>query len=154
MRWRKWLVAVPFITLLSVGLPALDRTRGPAQLHLASWSVLGLALCVCAIPIGIMAWRTLGHAYASDPTILPGQKLITWGIYGIIRHPMHTAALLWALGLPLVARSLWGMVTAVALIGPALWLRTREEEAMLLEAFGEKYRTYMRRTRRMIPFIF
>jgi len=28
------------------------------------------------------------------------------------------------------------------------------EEAALLEAFGEDYRAYMRRTKRLIPFIF
>ena len=32
--------------------------------------------------------------------------------------------------------------------------RMRVEEAALLQAFGDEYRAYMRRTKRLIPFIF
>jgi protein-S-isoprenylcysteine O-methyltransferase Ste14 len=67
---------------------------------------------------------------------------------------MYTAALLWVVGFPLVIRSGWGALAGILVIGPAIWLRIREEEAMLLEAFGDEYRQYQARTWRLVPFIF
>jgi protein-S-isoprenylcysteine O-methyltransferase Ste14 len=39
-------------------------------------------------------------------------------------------------------------------VSVVFWWRMRIEEAALLETFGERYRDYMRRTRRLIPFIY
>jgi protein-S-isoprenylcysteine O-methyltransferase Ste14 len=39
------------------------------------------------------------------------------------------------------------------IIGAFLW-RVRIEERALLGALGEQYRPYMRRTKRLIPFIY
>ena len=59
---------------------------------------------------------------------------------------MYTAILLILLGIPLIVRSLWGAATGIVLICPGLWARIRQEEAMLLEAFGAEYRAYQART--------
>ena len=50
--------------------------------------------------------------------------------------------------------SLWGLALSLVLIVPALWLRMREEEALLLAEFGDEYRGYMARTWRLVPFVF
>nr|HID14197.1 hypothetical protein [Anaerolineae bacterium] len=47
-----------------------------------------------------------------------------------------------------------GLALSLVLIVPALWLRIRQEEAMLLIEFGDEYREYMARTWRLIPFVF
>jgi protein-S-isoprenylcysteine O-methyltransferase Ste14 len=49
-----------------------------------------------------------------------------------------------------------GLSLAIMLVLPGLAyaFRMRVEEAALREAFGEEYRDYMRRTKRLIPFIF
>jgi protein-S-isoprenylcysteine O-methyltransferase Ste14 len=146
--------------LISIGLILLvpvavyDRTHGPAASSPAFWTWLGLALCAGAAPVGILAWRTLGRFYVPDPEVLPEQRLITDGIYRHLRHPMYTAALLWVVGFPLVIRSGWGTLVGILFIGPAIWLRIREEEAMLLEAFGDEYRRYQACTWRLVPLLF
>lgn len=140
--------------LLIIPIAVYDRTHGPAAIRSVVWSALGLTLCLIAAPVGIMAVRALGRFYVPDPETLPDQKLVTNGVYRYVRHPMYTALLLWMLGFPLVIRSLWGLALGILLIGPALWLRIREEEAMLLQAFGDEYRAYQAQTWRLVPFIF
>ena len=67
---------------------------------------------------------------------------------------MYTAALLWILGLPLVVQSLWGLLASAALALPILWFRIGQEEALLLQAFGDQYAAYQDRSWRLIPFVF
>jgi len=55
----KWLIAIPVIVLWALGIPALVAGR-------PVWAAVGLA-----------ARRAPGRWYASDPAILPGQRLIT-----------------------------------------------------------------------------
>jgi len=143
-----------FGLMLSAGLSVYDRTHGPAAANPAVWSVVGLALFALAVLTGVMAARALGNAYSPDPAILPGQTLVTTGVYGYIQHPMYTAVLLVAAGLPLLLRSSWALLVALVIISPAVWIRIREEEALLADAFGESHRAYQSRTRRLIPFIF
>ena len=146
------LISVGFVLLIPVAV--YERTHGPAAVRSAAWSALGLALCTMAIPLGFATVRTLGRFYVPDPDVLPGQELATDGVYRTVRHPMYSAALLWVLGFPLVIRSLWGVIVSLLLVAPALWLRIREEEAMLLREFGDEYREYQARTWRVIPFVF
>lgn len=132
-------------------LAVYERAHGPAAARGAGWSIAGLALFAAACAVGAAAGRALGRAYAPNPTILPGQQLVTHGIYRWIRHPLYTALLLFALGMPLILRSLWGAAAGLLIIVPSLWLRVRQEEALLVEAFGDDYRAYMARSGRLLP---
>ena len=140
--------------LLVIPVSVYERTHGPAASRAVGWSWLGLALGVTGAAVGISAWRALGASYVPDPDILPGQKLVTSGMYRYLRHPMYTAALLWVAGFPLLVRSFWGVAVGLLSIGPTVWLRVREEEALLLEAFEDEYRAYQARTWRLFPFVF
>jgi protein-S-isoprenylcysteine O-methyltransferase Ste14 len=156
LRWQgtltRRLLGVGF--LLAIGLSVYERTHGPAADRPAVWSIAGLALFALACVLGGMAARTLGKSYSPDLDIRVGQALVTAGIYRCIRHPLYTALLLVVLGMPLIVRSLWGVCGGALVIGPALWLRIREEESRLLDAFGDVYRDYQGHTWRLIPFIF
>jgi protein-S-isoprenylcysteine O-methyltransferase Ste14 len=46
------------------------------------------------------------------------------------------------------------VIIVLALPGLVYAFRVRVEEAALREGFGDEYRDYMRRTKRLIPFIF
>lgn len=93
----------------------------------------------------------LGHNWSATLRIRPEHSLITHGVYRRIRHPMYTAHLLWAIaqGL-LLANWLAGWIFLVAFV-PLYLLRVPHEEQMMLEQFGQEYRTYMARTGRIIP---
>lgn len=79
--------------------------------------------------------------------------LVTEGIFGYIRHPMYTSLMLLAWGLFLKHITLPGLVVVTAttvLVVVAAHMEERENLAF----FGPRYRDYMRRTRRFIPFLF
>lgn len=80
------------------------------------------------------------------------QTVIDTGLYGIVRHPMYSAALLLFLSMPLVLGSLPSF--AVFLLYPfVIAKRIRNEEAVL-EAGLDGYTEYKQRVRyKLIPFL-
>ena len=62
--------------------------------------------------------------------------------------------LLILLGLGLSLGNIASMLIVFVPIFIALAWRIRIEEKALLEAFGEEYRNYMQRTRRLVPLIY
>ncbi len=140
--------------LAIIGVAVYDRTHGPAAGGSAVWTALGLALCLVAAPLCIIAVYALGHLFSPDPTLLPARDLANGHVYHYVRHPVYTALLLWALGLPLVVRSWWGFGVAVVFIVPGLYLRLSALEEKLLKTFGDEYKAYQARTWKVIPFIF
>jgi protein-S-isoprenylcysteine O-methyltransferase Ste14 len=82
-----------------------------------------------------------------------GQKVISTGVYGIVRHPMYAGAIFLLLGPPLLMGSVCGVVLGIAMI-LMLAIRSISEEETLRQGL-EGYDDYMKKVRwRMIPFIF
>ena len=81
-----------------------------------------------------------------------GQKVVSTGLYGVVRHPMYLAASLMFTAMPLVLGSFVSF--AVFLVYPfVMAVRIRSEEA-LLEAELDGYAEYKQKVRfKMIPFI-
>lgn len=100
------------------------------------------------------AIRELGRAFSIVVTVHEEQQLVRTGPYRILRHPTYTGALIWFLGVGLTFGNLPGLAAAVGfplLIGYRR--RIRIEEAVLQAAWGDAYREYMRRTYRLVPFV-
>jgi len=107
---------------------------------------------VCATFLGIhavmmMRWKNL------RATPEPGEhaELCELGIYGLIRHPMYAASLLGAGMFALGAGSGWAYGLWVLLV-IVLWVKLRREESLWLEK-EPAYAGYMKRTKRLIPFL-
>ena len=84
--------------------------------------------------------------------VVEGQKVVSTGLYGIVRHPMYFATILLFMSMPLVLGSLISFVVFLAY--PIIIAKRikNEEEVLLreLEGYGE-YREKVKY--RMIPFI-
>lgn len=78
--------------------------------------------------------------------------LVTYGLYGYIRHPMYNSLILLDWGL-FFKRMSWpsGLIAFLACL--FLVLAALAEELENTRFFGEKYREYMRRTKRFVPFL-
>lgn len=82
-----------------------------------------------------------------------GQKVVSTGLYAIVRHPMYAGATLLFISAPLLLNSLCGLLIGVILI-VTIAIRSIGEEAMLKEEL-EGYSDYMKKVRwRLIPFVF
>jgi len=99
-------------------------------------------------------WRShadLGLNWSPSLEIRDKHELITRGIYGVIRHPMYASQWLWVIAQPLLLQN-WvaGLVNLIIFI-PFYLLRVQAEEQMMVDRFGEQYKTYMERTGRVLP---
>jgi protein-S-isoprenylcysteine O-methyltransferase Ste14 len=82
-----------------------------------------------------------------------GQKVISTGLYAIVRHPMYAGATLLFIAGPLLLGSIAGLVVGVVLI-VTIGARAVGEEAMLRQEL-DGYNGYMQKVKwRMIPYVF
>jgi protein-S-isoprenylcysteine O-methyltransferase Ste14 len=93
------------------------------------------------------------NSYASRVVeIQEKQKVIDTGLYGIVRHPMYSAAILMFMSMPLVLGSFYALIPL--LIFPfQMGIRMRNEE-QILEKGLDGYIEYKKRVRyKIIPFL-
>ena len=136
------------IALVSLGITQTFMTR-PAQFPASPRVLVGLCMVVAASALSAWAlqvftsWRLLARLDV-------GHGLCVVGPYRFVRHPIYLAMDLWAMGSALTcsgAATIAG--AAVILLGSDL--RARAEEKLLLSVFGEDYRAYSARVRRLLP---
>lgn len=136
-----------------IALPWADR-RGLAtwpQGDLTRW--LGLALVAAAYTLIFWSGLALGRMYSSDVTIQPDHRLITTGLYRTIRHPRYLGLILAAVGMAALYRS-WLGLALLPLLAAILYLRIRDEEALMRREFGAAWQDYCRRSWRLVPFLY
>jgi protein-S-isoprenylcysteine O-methyltransferase Ste14 len=84
--------------------------------------------------------------------LAPEQKVISTGLYKLVRHPMYMGALFLLVGIPLSLGSLWGLLV-IALMLPALIWRLLDEEHFLAKNLPG-YTEYQNTVRhRLVPFL-
>jgi protein-S-isoprenylcysteine O-methyltransferase Ste14 len=95
----------------------------------------------------------LGRRFSGLVAIQPEHRLVSSGLYGIIRHPSYIGLFVLLLGWGLAFRS--GVGVVIALLSLAVLLgRIQAEERLLSETFGAEYDAYRARTWRLIPHIY
>ena len=146
-----WLVIALSVTAAFVCVNVLPQfTLGPARF----WRPAGVAVFAVGTVLRWYAILSLGRFFTVNVAIAADHRIVESGLYRWVRHPSYTGALLAFLGLGLCLDN-WASLAALLLpVAVVFWWRMRIEETALLEAFGERYRDYMRRTRRLIPFIY
>jgi len=122
-------------------------------LLLSTENIIGVALVSVGLLILFVAAGTLRMNYSSSLVIRKNHKLVTHGIYRFVRHPVYFGAGLICAGIPIYASSTLGFVL-MAVLGLIVLNRIKMEEALLIEEFGEKYKKYQKRTKKIIPFIY
>jgi protein-S-isoprenylcysteine O-methyltransferase Ste14 len=135
-------------TLLAVAVPATAITNARPFLF---W--LGILLIYVGIALRLYAIHVLGTFFTTAVAVAPGQTVIEMGPYRLIRHPSYTGFLITLLGFGLCLTNWLSLlvIMACALIGFSY--RIRVEEQVLQEQLGQRYQEYMRRTKRLIPFV-
>lgn len=84
--------------------------------------------------------------------VVEGQKVVSTGLYGIVRHPMYLATLTLFLSMPLVLGSWWAVIPFLLYI-PIIVIRTLDEERLLIAEL-DGYAEYCTRVKwRIVPFI-
>jgi protein-S-isoprenylcysteine O-methyltransferase Ste14 len=143
-----WVVFLSFAAMIVVS--AVDYRFGWSPVP-ATVSVGGDVLV--AVGLGVAMLVVIQNSYAAaNVTVEAGQKLVSTGLYGLVRHPMYTGSVIMMVGIPLALGSLWGLAFVIpGLI--VLVVRIRDEEELLAQELTG-YRDYTQQVRyRLVPYV-
>ena len=112
-----------------------------ANYSLPVWAgVLGILFLILALYINWRAQVDLSKSWSPSLEVTEGQKLVTGGIYSVLRHPIYTAMLLFsAAQVQLLHNWIAGLFGALIFL-PIYVTRVPRDEQMMLEQFGDQYR--------------
>ena len=150
---------------LVLGIPTSLTWLGSLLVWIANpewmrWSALSLPTWLRWSGAGLMvfalvAWgwvhHTLGTNFSPTLVVRNHHQLVRHGLYRWVRHPMYSAFFLFELGICLLTASWFIGLIGNLLILLIVVLRVPEEEAMMIETFGDQYREYMKHTGSLIP---
>jgi protein-S-isoprenylcysteine O-methyltransferase len=148
--------ALLWITIsASIALSIVVRARTPwADVPgLRALRPLWLALFIAALTLRWWAIVHLGRFFTVNVAIAADQVVVDDGPYRWVRHPSYTGALLAFLAYALYVGHWIGLLIVMVPISIAFARRIAIEEAALSAGLGEPYRAYMRRTKRLVPFV-
>lgn len=115
---------------------------------------LGLLAAIVSLVMFRLTHRALGRNWSVSLDVRVDHKLITDGIYQSVRHPMYSAFWLWAVAQALLLPNWVAGFSGIVGFGILFFGRVAREERIMLDAFGDQYRAYMSRTRRVLPKIY
>jgi protein-S-isoprenylcysteine O-methyltransferase Ste14 len=111
---------------------------------------LGFLLGLAGLAVWIWAQIALGKDWSPQLQLREKHRLITTGLYARMRHPLYAGMIVWMSGLALLSAN-WIIVGLGVLMCSMFLARMPREEQMMIDAFGEEYREYMKRTGRLFP---
>jgi protein-S-isoprenylcysteine O-methyltransferase Ste14 len=115
---------------------------------------VGIACMLLGVAFRWYSAATLGRYFTFDVAIQSGQVLIEAGPYRYIRHPSYSGALLTLLGFGLALGNWAALAAGLSCMGLAYAYRIQVEETALALALGDTYKQYIKRTWRLMPFLF
>ncbi|MGH3562416.1 MAG: methyltransferase family protein [Mycobacterium sp.] len=144
------------ITVVFICFPAMFVVS--ALDHRFGWSPVPTPVTVVgdilvAVGLGVAMLVVIQNGYAAaNVTVEAEQKVVTTGLYGLVRHPMYSGNVIMMVGVPLALGSYWGLVFVVPGL-VVLALRIRDEEQLLGQELTG-YREYAQKVHyRMLPYV-
>ncbi len=142
-------VGIAVFLLAIAALPDAAFAGLPAYLFF-----VGISLMFAGIAIRQWAIAALRGSFSLSVVVRDGQQIVDTGPYRRVRHPSYTGIAMTLVGFGLALGSWPVIAVSGAVFLPVLAYRISVEERVLNECFGIKYRDYMARTKRLIPFIY
>lgn len=139
-------------------IPSIYVATGAPQFAEYAFSplqgILGVLLMAGALILFRVTHKQLGRNWSVTLDTRKTHKLVDTGIYAHVRHPMYSAFWLLALAQAALLPNWFA-----GLAGPVAWstlffLRVGREEKLMIDTFGEQYRRYMERTKRVLPWVY
>jgi protein-S-isoprenylcysteine O-methyltransferase Ste14 len=126
------------------------RLPGDRDAHI----IAGTVITWSGILLRCWAIYTLGASFRTVIMVLKGQPVIKAGPYKWIRHPSYTGVILIFSGLAITLGNLIGLIIVGMLITMGYCWRILIEEQVLLSWFGKEYLDYIKKTKKLVPFIY
>src|SRR6266576_7067810 len=153
---RSTLRVVWLVIMVSVAAGIYVAKQWPAAglPYQRSFVFTGVVLFVVGLLLRWWAIITLGRFFTVDVTIEKDHQLVERGPFRMVRHPSYTGVFLAFAGVALSLGNWAALLVILLPMGAAFVHRMNVEENALSGALGPQYTDYMRRTKRLIPFIY
>ena len=139
---------IPLIWIATGWPSALDHATHPIIV------LIGAVIFSISLRLFRLTHKALGIMWSHSLDLREDHKLVSTGIYEKVRHPMYTAFWMWALAQPFLLSNWLAGFSGIVGFGTLYFLRVGQEERMMEERFGQEYRDYSARTKRVIPGIY
>jgi protein-S-isoprenylcysteine O-methyltransferase Ste14 len=131
---------------VATGFPQWAEHPAPA------WTVIpGTLVYAAGLWLFRRSHKDLGKNWSITLEIRDQHRLVSNGVYQRVRHPMYSAFWLMAVGQALLLPNWVAGLAGLVGFGILFFLRVGKEEHMMMQTFGDEYRAYMQRTKRVIP---
>ena len=127
-------------------------TTASRGLQCPFWATLaGDVLVAIGLLIIFVVYKENAFASATIE-VYPEQKVISTGLYALVRHPMYMGGLFLFVGMCLALGSWWDVFVFLLMVPSLIWRIFDEEKLLAKELPGYlEYRNKVRR--RLIPFV-
>lgn len=112
---------------------------------------IGIMMILGGLIFRIYAIRKLGKYFSNAAEIKTEHILYDKGIYGEIRHPSYTGAIICIIGTIVFLHAWHTMGISLAIIFFAYSYRIKKEEKNLTKYFGQNYKIYCQHTGSLFP---
>jgi len=143
------ITTIGFISMLV--LPAFDYRLHWLVTIPFSISILGDVLVVIGLFIIFLVFKE--NTFASGTIELaPDQKVVSTGLYALVRHPMYMGALVMFIGMILALGSWLGLIVFILMMPALIWRLFDEEKFLTKNLLG--YSEYQKNVKyHLLPFI-
>jgi protein-S-isoprenylcysteine O-methyltransferase Ste14 len=145
--WRELI----FLVLVVIALSAIpQRDWNVIDLRHPVIKVVGAAVLIAGTMLVVWTRLALGAMWSGSARIRSDHELRTGGPYRIARHPMYTGFGGMVLGAGLLTAGLRIVVFAIVLV-LVLYVRSRAEERLMIQVFGDRYLEYRKQVGALLP---
>jgi len=140
----KILVGLQFFIIFLMVLPIGSQEKHPS---------IGLGVIAIALLVGILAIAEHKRGnFNIRPDIKDSCELVMSGIYRFVRHPMYLSVLLAMFGVAIIYFTYYEFALFIFLVITLMVKLLYEEH--LWKCHDKEYSEYMKKTKRLIPFLF
>jgi protein-S-isoprenylcysteine O-methyltransferase Ste14 len=112
----------------------------------------GAVTTLAGLAFAIWARIHLGRYWSASVALKDDHQLIRSGPYKFVRHPIYTGILGGVLGTTIALGDVNG-VTALILFSLSFWWKSRFEETLMVQTFGDQYIEYRKQVPALVPFL-
>lgn len=115
--------------------------------------LLGVAAATAALALFFLTHQALGRFWSVSLDIRQDHRLVTEGVYGVLRHPMYCAFWLMALAQALFLANWIAGPAELLGFGFLFFSRIGPEEKLMRARFGAAYDEYCQHSWRIVPHV-
>lgn len=111
----------------------------------------GAAIMLTGLAFAIWARIHIGQNWSGYVALKENHQLIRSGPYKLVRHPIYTGILSGVAGTAIALAEVNGIVAFAAFCIICIW-KSRREESLMVQTFGDQYIQYRKEVPGLVPF--